>query len=124
MQTLSYGYQLPETTDFGDVWFPALESNIQRVNSHNHDGVNSAPLASANVVATVQTVNSGSFSASGDKFRALVNTPSGKDFDNFAVICKDPTSKDQMYLEVEKITDTTFYVYINIVQNVEVYFLS
>ena len=41
MIVLSNGYKLPETGDFGDVWFPALEDNIQRINTHNHDGTDS-----------------------------------------------------------------------------------
>lgn len=47
MQTLPYGYLLPENPDTGDVVFPALEANWVQVSGHDHDGVNSAPLASS-----------------------------------------------------------------------------
>lgn len=124
MQVLTNGYKLPETGDFGDVWFPAIEDNIQRLNDHTHDGTNSEKLESKNIQANFSTVLSGAFSASGTKFRATVAVPSGADFDNMVILCKDPTSKDQMYLEIEKIDDSSFYVYLNIVQDVEVYFIT
>lgn len=124
MQVLSFGYQLPEDGDFGSVWFDALESNIQRLNGHSHDGLDSPLLSSQNIAAFSQTVLEASFLASGDKYRVQLSTPSSRDFDSFAIVCKDPTSKDQMYLEIEKIDATNFYVYINIPQDVEVYFLS
>lgn len=46
MQTLSHGYKKPDDQDTGDVVFPAMAENIQRLNDHNHDGSNSAPLGS------------------------------------------------------------------------------
>lgn len=46
MITLSYGYEKPQNGDTGDVFFPALERDIQRLNDHTHDGVNS-PFISA-----------------------------------------------------------------------------
>lgn len=124
MQVLSNGYKLPETGDFGDVWFPALEDNITRVNSHNHDGSNSEKLSSKNITAESQTVVSGSFSASGNAFRATVNMPAGLLFDDSAIICKDPTTKDQIHLKIEKINVSQFYLYTNFVQDFEVYFLT
>jgi hypothetical protein len=124
MIVLTNGYKLPETGDFGDVWFPALEDNIQRVNDHNHDGTNSEKLDSKNISATNQTVLAGDFSASGNAFRATVNMPSGLSFDDCVVLAKDPTTKDQVYLKVEKITVSQFYLYTNFVQDFEVYFLT
>jgi hypothetical protein len=124
MQTLSYGYKLPETGDFGDVWFPALEDNITRVNSHDHDGVNSTKLISSNISASYVSVASGSFSLVSGKYRATVDTPVGSLVDDFVIVCKDPTSKDQIFLEVEKLDDNTVYLYSNLAIDVEVYFLS
>lgn len=123
MQVLSKGWRLPETGDFGDVWFLALESNIQQSNSHNHDGVNSEKISSVNFVATVTTVLAASFVDQLNGYhRALVTIPSGVLLDNLVVSFKDPTTKDQIFLKVEKVTVTSFYIYTNFVQNVEVYF--
>lgn len=60
MQTLTYGFKKPQVTDQGSIVFPALESNWQQVNDHNHDGVNSA-LLSPNSVLPSQTGNAGKF---------------------------------------------------------------
>ena len=49
MQTLSYGYLQPQNGDTGDVFYGALAQDINQVNSHNHDGSNSAPLATQTV---------------------------------------------------------------------------
>lgn len=42
MLTLTYGYKKPQLDDTGDVFFPALEADIQQLNDHTHDGVTSA----------------------------------------------------------------------------------
>lgn len=124
MITLSFGYKLPETGDFGNVWFPALEDNITRLNSHNHDGTNSSKLESSSITAIRQTTVSGDFSLVGSQYRATVNMPSGLDFDDYLIVCKDPASQDQVYLSVEKISDAQFYLYTNTQQDYEVYFVS
>lgn len=123
--TLSYGYKKPATGDLGDVWFPALEDNIDRLNGHSHDGTDSAKLQSTSTKASHSTVASGSFVDQGDGYwRATVSMPAGTDFDDYLIIVKDPSTQDQMYLKVEKLSDTQFYIYINIAQDVEVYFVS
>ncbi len=123
MLVLSKGWKLPQTGDFGDTWFPALEDNIQQSNSHSHDGVNSEKISSVNFVATVSTILAASFVDQLDGYyRALVTIPSGVLLDNVAITVKDPTTKDQIYLKVAKVTPTSFYIYTNTVQDVEVYF--
>lgn len=41
MLTLTYGYEKPQLDDTGDLFFPAMERNIQRLNDHSHNGVDS-----------------------------------------------------------------------------------
>lgn len=53
MEILSYGYKKPVNGDTGDVFFPALEENIQKQNDHTHDGVNSAFIASQSPSAMI-----------------------------------------------------------------------
>jgi hypothetical protein len=48
MQQSTYGYRIPETDDMAkgvDGWFSSIEFNWNRMDSHNHDGVNSASLS-------------------------------------------------------------------------------
>lgn len=123
MQVLSKGWKKPETGDFGDTWFVALEDNIERSNSHSHNGLDSERISTVSLIAEFLLVNSADFADQGDGYhRALVTIPSGALLDNLAITCKDPTTKDQIYLPVAKVTATTFYVYTNTVQDVEVYF--
>jgi len=124
MIVLSNGYKLPEDGDFGDVWFPSLEDNITRINLHNHDGSNSEKLESKNITATSDTVLNGTFVASGNAFRSLVTMPTGLLFDDCAIIAKDPTTKDQVYLKIEKFSVSQYYLYTNFVQDFEVYYLT
>ena len=123
MQVLSKGWKLPETGDFGDTWFPALEDNIEQSNSHKHDGIDSEKISTISLLATTLTVTTGSFVDQGDgSHRASVTMPSGALVDNLSITVKDPTTKDQVFLKVEKTSATTVYIYTNTVQNFEVYF--
>ena len=123
MIILSKGYKKPQTGDFGDVWFPALEDNIDLSNSHNHDGVDGEQIDSISLNATKATVLAGAFSDNGDGYwKALVTIPTGKLVDNFCVTVKDPTTKDVIHAKLEKFSSTQFYIYLNVVQTVEAYF--
>lgn len=108
MQTLSYGYKKPANPDTGDLWFPALELDIQMLNDHTHNGVDSAPLATsqqsalaANWVAT-----------SGGTYRQLMTMPTGLLYDSSQIWVRRSTG-EQAYPTVEKVSSTTFYIYTN-----------
>lgn len=123
MIILSKGYKKPQTGDFGDVWFPALEDNIDLSNSHDHDGVDGEKISAINLLSTTLTVTAGSFVDQGNGYhRATVTVPSGGLVDNFVIAVKDPTTKDPVNLKFEKLNTTQFYLYTNTVQNFEVYF--
>lgn len=123
MQTLSKGWKKPETGDFGDIWFPAMEDNIDQMNSHNHDGIDSEKIDISSVQKLTQTVLNTDFVDQGDGYhRALVTVPGGFLVDDFTIVLKDPTTKDQIHAKIEKVSGVTFYIYTNTVQNFEVYY--
>lgn len=123
MQTLSKGWKLPETGDFGDVWFPALEDNINQLNTHDHDGVDSEKIIVTNLTKVSATVLGASFVDQGNGyFRALVTMPGGLSYDNFIVTVKDPTTKEIIYLKQEKVSSTTYYLYTNTQQDFEAFY--
>ena len=123
MITLSKGYKLPETGDFGDEWFPAMEDNIQLLNDHSHNGLDADKIEGINLLSSTLTVLSGAFADQGNGyFRATVTVPGGGLVDNFVVAVKDPTTKEPVLLKIEKLNSTQFYLYTNTVQNFEVYF--
>lgn len=120
MIVLSKGYKLPETGEFGDVWFPALEDNIERVNLHNHDGVNSEKISGISLIASSATILAAAFSLVGIEYRATVTVPSGGQVDNYKLTFRDPTTKETIYLKTEKLSANQYYVFTNIVQDFEV----
>lgn len=121
MIVLSKGYKLPETGDFGDIWFPALEDNITRLNSHNHDGVNSEPLNSSAITAHKINVSSGSFTDNGDGYYvATVTAPSGRLIIDYVLTMRDPTTKDVIYGKTENVDPQNAKIFINTLQSVEV----
>ena len=114
MQTLSYGIKKPEDGDKGSVFFPALEDDLQQLNDHDHDGVDSAPIISTNISSVQQALSAASWVAvSGGTYRQLVTVPSGKLYDNSFILFRKTSDKSQMFLGVEKVSSTTYYVYIN-----------
>jgi len=115
MQTLSYGYEKPEAGDnAASGFFTGMEDNIQRLNDHNHDGTNSALLPAQNISATTQSIASGSWSAFGPTghYRQLITTPAGFTFDGTNIGFRTSGSSGvYIYPTVERVTNTTFYIY-------------
>lgn len=110
MITLSKGYEKPQNPDTGDVFFPALERNIQRLNDHTHDGVNSQFLAT-----TSQSILSANWVAApigGGVYRQLVTVPAGFSWDQCEAWFK-LSSGETVYPALERVSATTFYVYTN-----------
>lgn len=108
MQTLSYGYLKPSNPDTGDEWFPALESNIQQLNDHNHDGSNSAFIAS--VVANI--LSAAWVSVANGIYRQAITVPTGMNYDTCHIQFRLSTGQF-VYPDVERISTTQYYVYTN-----------
>ena len=109
--TLSNGYRKPENGDLGTSWFPDLAFNIERVNGHSHNGVDSNKLTATSFSLLTANLTSGDFSIVGDKYRALVSVPSGVTVDGTNISFRDQTTKQPIYLDLEKVTNTSFHVF-------------
>lgn len=110
MQTLSYGYKKPSNPDTGDQFFPAMEQNIQRMNDHNHDGSNSAPLTTVS-----QQILAAAWLAApvgGGVNRQLVTIPDPFDYDVCTILFK-LSSGEYVYPSVERVSNKTYYIYTN-----------
>lgn len=110
MQTLSYGYKLAKNPDQGDLFFPAMEFNIQRLNDHNHDGSNSAPLASQQ-----QGISAGSWTAApigGGLYQQDVTMPANLSYDSCDIWFKLSTG-EIVYPSVERLSSSSYRVYTN-----------
>lgn len=121
MITLSKGYQLPQTGDPGNTFFPALEQNIQQMNSHKHDGVDGEKPNSKDILTTSVSVLVGAFSLQPNgEYRATVSNPSSIPSDTTLPTLRDPVTKEIVYGRIEKATGISYYVYVNIPLNLEV----
>lgn len=113
MQTLSYGYQKPESGDVGSLFFPALEDDIQQVNDHDHDGVNSALIPSHSIVSgTVTALAVDWVATTFGMYRQLITCPTGWTYDDSNKEFR-LASGATYYPLIEKVSATTFYLYIN-----------
>lgn len=117
MLTLSFGYLKPENGDKGSIWFPALADDIQQLNDHDHDGLTSAKLTSQSIIGVADTISHLNWVATtGGTYRQAVTTPAGVAFDDYGMVFRitgGGSDGFEINPTVEKITNTTYYVYIN-----------
>jgi len=113
MIVLSNGYQLPEDGDLGDVWFDALESNIQRLNDHSHNGVDSEKLSTSSIEALSVTIDSGDFTLVGTEYETLVAMPSLVQVDTSNISFRDATTREPVYVRFEFFSVTQIKVFSN-----------
>jgi hypothetical protein len=114
MQTLSFGFKKPQTGDRGSVYFPALEDDIQQLNDHSHNGVDSALLSSSSFQAITQNLAAADWVlVSNGKYRQLVTVPGAiTTLADWRVEFLD-SSGNQQYLTMDRVSTTTYYVSIN-----------
>jgi len=113
MQTLTYGYIKPQSGDRGSALFNALESNIQKVNDHKHDGLDSSPISTKSILAETQALSSSNWVAYGAAgfFRQLVTLPTGFLFDSIQMGFR--VGGNVAFLDVERVDNFSYYVYSN-----------
>jgi hypothetical protein len=112
--TLSYGYVKPADGDRGATWFPALANNTQQLNDHNHNGINSAPLAITAVVVTTQAISSGSWSSlGGGNYKQTVTLPGTLTYDAVSMEFRITSSKHIIYPTIEKVSSNSYDIYVN-----------
>jgi hypothetical protein len=114
MDTLSYGFQKPETGDKGTTLFTALEDNIQQLNDHSHNGIDSAlitvppqPVEMQDILA----VNWVAFGPTGH-YRQLITLPITFLFDEVNINFRESgTTGGYIYPTVQRLNNTQYYVY-------------
>jgi hypothetical protein len=112
-QTLSYGFINPENGDSGAIWFPALNDNIEQLNDHTHNGVNSAQLSASDIQKGSVTISSGSWTLTeAGKYQQDVTCPTGFNMDDFAIVFRIQNSFI-IYPSFTRLTATTFRVFVS-----------
>lgn len=107
--TLSYGYKKPSDPTYGDLFWPALEDDIQLLNDHTHNGTNSARIASE-----TQNISSASWGSDlgGGSYRQLLTVPTGFTYANCRIEVRRSTG-EVVYPTIERVSSSTFYLYTN-----------
>lgn len=114
MITLTYGYKQPQNGDKGSIWFAALNDNIAQLNSHNHDGSNSAPIPSSTITAGTVSIPSGSWTLDvAGRYKQDVTTPTGYSMDTSNPLIRITSSGNVIYPTIEKLSGTSFRIYTN-----------
>lgn len=109
--TLSNGYKKPQTDDTGDIWFPNLEDNWQRVNDHKHDGADSERLTPiTQAIASANWVDQGN-----DTFSQVIDVTSADSSLTYDAIGIEfrLSNGDAIYPTVSKTSSTTYTIFIN-----------
>lgn len=114
MLITTYGYKKPQTLDTGSLVFPAMEFNIDRLDSHSHNGTDSALLTSAALPATNQDALAANWVlVSGGRYRQLITMSASLNFDKILMQVRRKTDGFLVNATIEKVTATTYYVYTN-----------
>lgn len=114
MNILAFGIPQPTTGDRGSVFFPALEQVIQRLASHDHDGVNTALISGGSIQAATVSVPSGSWVLdTTGRYKQTVTFPAGRTVDNSMIEVRDVASSQVVYTAVVKVASNQVDVYTN-----------
>jgi len=115
--TTTKGYKLP-TKGNADFW-SQLEFDIQRLNDHKHDNIDSQPLSPPSIVKSVQTVSAGSWVAvpgQAGTFKQTLTVPATYAVDGMIVkFFVDGGGEDghQIFPSIQKVSSLTFDIFIN-----------
>jgi len=109
--TLTYGYIQPQNGDKGSTWFPALNDNIQQLNDHAHDGVNSAPISGASVTAGTVSIPAASWVLDvAGRYRQDVTVPAGYNMDSYSILFKLSTG-EIITPSITRLSATSFRIF-------------
>jgi len=111
MNNLTYGRKEPEDGDKGAQFWDALSANTVLDDAHTHDGVNSSVLSSKHMTRGAVAVTGSGWSASGTRIRKTVTVPTGWSLSSSGPVFLLNASGDRIYPHYERITATSFYLY-------------
>ena len=121
MTPTTYGYRIMDVGDKAkgtNGWFESINFNFERLDGHDHDGVNSALLSFASFSPFTGTILAAGWTVSGSGYKQTVTVPAGvTEINNYNVkfIFTAPSGVvgEIAYLDYKRISATTFDVYCN-----------
>lgn len=115
--TLSFGFVRPTTGDRGSVFFPALEDNITQLNSHTHNGTDSANILPSAIVTTgfTSAISAASWGAATNGiYTQTITVPAGvTEINNYNVYFYNSSTYERLLLSMTRASATTYTVSIN-----------
>jgi hypothetical protein len=111
MIVLSFGYKKPQSGDRGSIWFPAIEFDIERLNTHSHDGLNSAVLSTGSSFSVSQNLPTVWTSDGLAQYKQSVTIPSPIKYDTCVIQFRKTDDKSILHLTAVRTSINTFDVY-------------
>lgn len=113
--TLTKGYKLPQTGD-RNFWSD-LSFDIQRLNDHKHDGVDSVSLTPYNIAKGTNTISSANWVAvGGGTYKQTITMPTNYLFDESIikhVVTSGTHAGKEILATLKKITASSYEIYVN-----------
>lgn len=111
MITQSHGFLLPQQGDTGDVWFPAMATNMTLLNNHTHNGTDAAFLAA--VTQSILAANWGApTNGSYTQTVTMPASPVGLTYDTVQIDFRLSTG-EPIYPSVTRLSSTTYSITTN-----------
>lgn len=112
--TLSKGFVKPTTGDRGETFFPILETNIQQLNDHTHNGSNSQLIATSSLSKGAVAVPDTGWTASGVLYRQLVTMPASFEWSTSKLKFQmngGALDEEEIFPKTEFVDEDSFYLY-------------
>lgn len=119
MITTTMGYKKPQTGDRGSTYFPALEYNIDRQDSHKHDGTDGVQINPKDLNHQVTSISSASWAAVAGQagtYSQTITMPTGYTMDLSLLqvwINGSPDDGARIFPSIVKASSNTFTIYVN-----------
>lgn len=105
--------QKPADGDTGATFWDLLEALFDAFDNHTHNGTNSAQLTASSFTPTTQSISSASWASQGSgTYRQTVTLPGALTFDAISIEMRTSAGV-VIYPTIEKVTSTSYYVYVN-----------
>lgn len=113
--TLSYGFVRPAEGDLASVWMDALEDNVTQLNSHDHDGTDSALIAAASISKYTTTIASTGYTSLGNgNYSKVITVPAAiTEINSYLVQFYITATGVRVWPSVERASATSYTIYLN-----------
>lgn len=99
--------EYPQTGDKGDVFFPILERDIEKINNHTHNGLNAAKISTTDIIKATVAIPSTSWTAQvNGVWSQEVLIPNDANYADVYIMIKSAAG-DQLFLDVKPVDGNT-----------------